>query len=243
MVGREGTVMNLFVGAIAWIFSPERASGSLPLLEGIGSHLGFTFGALAIAVVLTVPVGWWIGHTGRGRDLAVAITGAARAVPSFGLVLLLVVLFGVTQKSSAAISAFVLLAIPTVLAGTYAGIESVSTQVVDAARAIGMTEVQVLFRVEVPLSLPLLVGGIRSALLQVVATVTLVGYIGNWGLGYYIIQGIQIRDYSEVFGASLLVVVLAVLLDALCALAARMVTPLALRPQFRSSTFARSTRG
>src|SRR5690606_32776770 len=101
----------------------------------------------------------------------------------------------------------------------------VERRVVDGARSVGMTGRQVLFKAEVPLGLPLLIGGLRSATLQVVATVTLAGYVGNWGLGLYIVQGIQIRDFSQILGAALLIVVLAVVLDALFAILQRVVVP------------------
>ncbi|MFD6136127.1 ABC transporter permease subunit, partial [Isoptericola sp. NPDC060257] len=140
--------MNLFGDAIAWIFSPDRASGALPLSEAIGTHLAFTFVSVLLAALLAVPAGWLIGHTGRGREVAVALSGAARAVPSFGLVLLLVLVLGVTHKVAASTTAFVLLAIPPILAGAYAGIEAVDRRVVDGARAVGMTSGQVLRTVE-----------------------------------------------------------------------------------------------
>lgn len=214
--------MNLFFEAWAWIFSPERSSGSLPLGEAIWSHLAFSFTAVLIAALIAVPAGWFIGHTGIGRDFVIALTGASRAIPSFGLLLLLVVLFGVTHKEGATIAAFVLLALSPILAGAYSGIEGVPAVTRDAARAIGMTQWQVLFRVEVPLSLPILIGALRSALLQVVATVTIAGYVGNWGLGFYIIQGIQLRDYAQILGASLIIVALAITLDLACAVLARL---------------------
>ena len=217
--------MNLFADAIAWIFSPDRATGALPLSEAIGTHLAFTAVAVLVAALLAVPAGWVIGHTGRGREFAVALSGAARAVPSFGLVLLLVLLLGVTHKVAASTTAFVLLAIPPILAGAYTGVEAVDRRVVDGARSVGMTPGQVLRKVEVPLGLPLLIGGLRSATLQVVATVTLAGYVGSWGLGFYIVQGIQLRDFSQILGAALVIVVLAVVLDLLFALLERAVVP------------------
>ncbi len=217
--------MNLFSDAIAWIFSPARLEGALPLPEAIWTHLAFTFVAVLIAALVAIPAGWLIGHTGRGREIAVALSGAARAVPSFGLVLLLVLVLGVTHKVAASTTAFVLLAIPPILAGAYAGVEAVSPRVVDGARSVGMTPWQVLRKVEAPLGLPLLIGGLRSATLQVVATVTLAGYVGNWGLGFYIVQGIQIRDFTQILGAALVIVVLAVVLDALFAILERVVTP------------------
>lgn len=217
--------MNLFAQALAWLFSPDRLteSPSLPML--IGQHLFFTFVSVAIAAVIAVPLGYLIGHTGRGREIAVGISGAARALPSFGLILLLVIVIGVTRKSEAAFIAFVLLAIPSILAGAYAGLEAVDRRVIDAARAVGMTEWQILWRVEVPLGLPLLVGGLRAATLQVVATVTLAAYIGLGGLGLPIIKGLALRRFDEMLGAALVIVVLALLLDGAFALAQHFVLP------------------
>ena len=217
--------MNVFAEAVAWIFSPDRLTGSLPLPLAVWQHLAFTFGSVAIAAVIAIPLGWLIGHTGRGREIAVALSGAARALPSLGLVVLLVLLLGVVHKTEAAVVAFVLLAIPSILAGAYAGFEAIDRTVIDAGRAVGMTEWQVLWKVEVPLGLPLLIGGLRSATLQDVATVTIAAYVGLGGLGFFIIQGIQIRSFPQILGASLIVVALALALDGLFALLQRLVVP------------------
>lgn len=217
--------MNVFSDALAWILSPDRLTGSLPLPAATLQHLGFTFGAVAIAAAIAIPLGWLIGHTGRGREIAVALSGAARALPSLGLVVLLVLVLGVVHKTEAAIVAFVLLAVPSILAGAYAGFEAIDRTVIDAGRAVGMTGWQILWRIEVPLGLPILIGGLRSATLQVVATVTIAAYVGLGGLGFFIIQGIQIRNFAQILGASLVVVALALLLDGLFALLERLVVP------------------
>ncbi|MDR7183103.1 osmoprotectant transport system permease protein [Microbacterium trichothecenolyticum] len=217
--------MNLLADAFAWIFSPARLTGSLPLPTAIAQHLAYTFGSVAIAAVIAVPIGWLIGHTGKGREVAVFLSGAARALPALGLVVLLYLLFGVTLKTEAAVAAFVVLAIPSILAGAYAGIEAIDRAVIDAGRAMGMTQWQILFRIEVPLGLSLLIGGFRSATLQVVATVTIGAYIGVGGLGFYILQGIALRDFAEILGASIIVVALALVLDGLFALLARFAVP------------------
>ena len=237
--------MNLFLDAFAWIFSPDRLTGSLPLPVAIGQHLAFTFGSVIVAALIAIPAGWAIGHTGRGREFAVALSGAARAVPTLGLVVLLYLLVGVAYKSQAAVVAIVILAIPSILAGAYAGFEAIDRAVVSAARAVGMTPWQVLWKVEVPLGLPLLIGGIRSATLQVVATVTIATYVGLGGLGFYIIQGIQLRDTAQILGASILVVALALLLDGLFALVQRVLVPRGVRartaaPARRSGGAARA---
>lgn len=231
--------MNYFLEAFAWIFSPERLTGSLPLPTAIVQHLAFTFGSVLIAALIAIPVGWLIGHTGRGRELAVFLAGAARALPSLGLIVLLVLLLGVALKTEAAVVAFVLLAIPSILAGAYAGFEAIDRTVIDAGRAMGMTPWQILAKIEVPLGLPLLIGGLRVATLQVVATVTIAAYVGLGGLGYYIIQGIALRDFPQILGASIVVIVLALLLDAFFAILQRLVVPrgvvAAERPLPRSS--------
>lgn len=217
--------MNLILEALAWLFSPERITGSQPLPAAIGAHLFYTFLSVFIAAAIAIPVGWLIGHTGRGREIAVGLSGAARAIPSFGLILLLVLLLGVLRKPEAATTAFVLLAIPSILAGAYAGFEAIDRRVIDAGRAVGMTGWQILWKIEVPLGLPLLIGGLRSAVLQVVATVTLAAYVNLGGLGFYIIQGVPLRKFDQMLGGALVIVVLALLLDGLFALLQHVVVP------------------
>lgn len=217
--------MNLFLDAFAWIFSPDRLTGALPLPEAVLQHLGFTFGSVAIAALIAIPAGWLIGHTGRGREFAVALSGSARALPSLGLVVLLWLLLGVVYKTEAAMISFVVLAIPSILAGAYAGFEAIDRHVIDAGRAVGMTEWQILWKIEVPLGLPLLIGGLRSATLQVVATVTIAAFIGLGGLGFHILQGIQVQRFEQILGASIVVIALALILDGLFVLLQRVVVP------------------
>lgn len=217
--------MNLLQEALAWLFSPERLTGSLPLPLAIGQHVFYTFVAMLIAAAIAVPIGWLIGHTGRGREIAVGLAGAARAVPSFGLMLLLVLVAGVLHKPEAAVTAFVILAVPSILAGAYSGLEVIDRRVIDAGRSMGMTEWQVFWKIEVPLGLPLLIGGLRSASLQVVATVVLAAYVNLGGLGHYIIQGVPLQRYDQMLGAALVIVAVALLLDGLYALAQHLVVP------------------
>jgi osmoprotectant transport system permease protein len=234
--------MNLFSEAMAWLFAPERYTGADSLQIRIGEHLFYTFVSLAIAAAIAIPLGYFIGHTGRGRELAIGVSGAARAIPSFGLILLLVTLIGVTQKPLAAFVAFVLLGIPSILAGAYSGLEAIDRRIIDSARAVGMTEWQILWKVEIPLGLPLLIGGLRSAALQIVATVTLAAYIGLGGLGLYIISGLALRQFDQMLGAALVIVALALALDALFALAERLVVPRGVAAGRLSDVRTRSSR-
>ena len=217
--------MNLFSQAMAWLFAPERFVGPDSLQIRIGEHLFYTFISVLIACAIAIPLGFFIGHTGRGREFAVGISGAARAIPSFGLILLLVTLIGVTHKPLAAFIAFVLLGIPSILAGAYSGLEAIDRRVIDSARAVGMTEWQILWKVEIPLGMPLLIGGIRSATLQIVATVTLAAYIGLGGVGLYIISGLALRQFDQMLGAALVIVAIALVLDGLFAILERLVVP------------------
>lgn len=217
--------MDLFADALAWLFSPERLVGSGAITVRIGEHLGYTAISVLIAAAVAIPLGYLIGHTGKGREIAVAISGAARALPSFGLILLLVLLLGVLQVSFAAVVAFVLLAIPSILAGAYTGFQAIDRHTIDAARAIGMTQWQILWKVEVPLGLPLLIGGLRSGALQVIATVTLAAYVNLGGLGYDILQGLPLRRYDKMLGAAIVVMVLALAVDGLFGLLQKFAVP------------------
>lgn len=217
--------MNLFTEAIHWLLSSEPWTGPYALPVLFGQHLFFTAVSVLIAAAIAVPLGWLIGHTGRGREIAVGISGAARAIPSFGLMVLLVLVLGVLLTAQAAIISFVLLAIPSLLAGAYTGVEAIDRRVLDAARAVGMTEWQVFWKVEVRLGLPLLVGGLRSALLQVIATVTIAAYVNLGGLGWPIIQGIGLQRFDQVVAGAAIVALLALLVDLLLALAQRAAVP------------------
>lgn len=221
--------MNLFTDAIAWMLAPEQWTGRYALPVLLGEHLALTGISVLIAAIIALPAGWLIGHTGRGREIAVAVSGAARAIPSFGLMVLLVLLIGVLRVPEAAITTFVLLAIPSLLAGAYTGLEAIDRRVIDAARAMGMTEWQIFWKVEVRLGLPLLVGGIRAALLQVIATVTIAAYIGLGGLGWPIIQGIPLRRFDQVLAGAVIVAVLALVVDLLLAAAQQAAVPRGLR--------------
>jgi osmoprotectant transport system permease protein len=217
--------VNLFADAFAWLVDPINWQGSGSIPQRLTEHLGYTAAAMIAAVVIAVPLGWWIGHTGRGKEFVVGLTGAARALPSFGLLFLFVMVFGVLLREPAAVVVLMLLAIPPILAGAYSGFEVIDRRIIDAARALGMTEWQILFKVEVPLGLPLLFGGLRSAILQVVATTVLIIYIGLGGLGFDIVQGIELRRYDQMLGSALLVIALALIFDALFALLERYAVP------------------
>lgn len=233
--------MNLLADAFEWITAAEQWQGGGGLHVLLGQHLYYTALTLLIAGIIAVPAGWAIGHTGRGREFAVGISGAARAIPSFGLLILLVLVIGVTNRTEAAMVTFVILAIPSLLAGAYSGFEAIDRWVIDAARATGMSEWQILFRVEIPLGLSLLVGGIRSATMQVIATVTIAAYINLGGLGLPIITGLALRRYDMVLGGAILVALLAIVVDLVLSLAQRTAQPRGVRTETRPGRVRRRT--
>ncbi|MGG7508730.1 ABC transporter permease [Plantibacter sp. YIM 135249] len=222
--------MNNFIGAFLWIFDPAHWSGANGIPVRVAEHLGVTALTVVIACVIAIPLGLLIGHTGKGREVAVSITGALRALPTLGLLSLLALVtlgWGFASTSLVpAITALVVLAIPPVLAGAYGGVEAIDKQTVDAARAVGMNEWQILGKVEIPLALPLIIGGIRSAVLQTIATATVAAFLINGpGLGRYILDGLPVRDYAKMLAGSILIVALALILEGVFALIQRAVIP------------------
>ncbi len=219
--------MSLAGAALSWLTDPENWSGTGGIPARILEHLTYSGMTLAVALAVAVPLGLWVGHTGRGSGVVVGLAGALRALPTLGLLTLFTLLLGLGLVPP--IIALVLLAIPPILSGTYAGIANVSPALKDAGAAMGMTGRQVLTRVEVPNAMPVILGGIRNAALQVVATVTVVAYINLGGLGRYLIDGLAVRDYDRMLGSVVLVAVLALAVDAVLALAQRLSTSPGLR--------------
>lgn len=203
--------MNFFLDAFAFIFDAANWAGTTGIGERLAQHLWYTALSVLIAAAIAVPVGMLIGHTGRGRTVVVALTGAARAIPTFGLLLFVVMFAGL--RPGPLIVVLVILAIPPLLAGAYAGVEAVDRGAIDGARGSGFSEWQLVTRVELPLALPLILGGLRSAVLQVIATATIAAYVSLGGLGRYLIEGLATRDYTRAVVGGLLVAALALLVD------------------------------
>lgn len=209
--------MNFLQQALSYLLTASNWTGPVGLAVRTCEHLESTAVAVAASALIAVPVGLLIGHTGRGTLLVVGAVNGLRALPTLGVLLLGVLLFGLGLGPP--LVALMLLGIPSLLASTYAGIASVDPLVVDAARAMGMTESQVLLRVEVPNALPLMLGGLRSATLQVVATATVAAYASLGGLGGYLIDGIKERRFHIALVGAMMVAALALTLDGLLALA------------------------
>ena len=215
--------MNYLESTVDYILDADHWTGAAGLGALTAQHVGYSLLGVGLSAIVGVPLGWWVGHTGRGRGLAVAVSGAVRALPTLGLITLFGLVLGIGLR--APLLALVILALPSVLAGAYTGIEAADHMAVDGARASGMSEVQVLTRVEIPLGAPQLVGGLRSASLQVIATATLAAYTGAGGLGSLMFLGLKTQEYTMMLVASLLVVVLALVSEAVFSTVQRAVAP------------------
>lgn len=216
----------MIAAILDWLTSAEAWSGADGILARLLEHLAYTAVVLLLASLVAIPVGLAVGHSGRGRWLVTA-ANALRAIPTLGLLfaltlVLLPVLPGASAFIVPSVAVLVLLAIPPILSGTYAGVEAVDPAALDAAHGIGMTGRQVLWRVEAPIALPLLISGLRAAVLQVVATATIAAYVGLGGLGRFLIDGLATSDYVSTAGGAVLVALLALALDAPFALLARL---------------------
>ena len=215
--------MTLLLQALAFIFDPANLVGDKGILPRLVDHLLYSGLAMGVAVLIGIPLGLLVAHTGRGRNLVVAVSSSFRALPTLGLLFFIILFTGLGLVPLVAV--LVILAVPPLLAGAYSGVEAVDKSTVDSARAIGMTEWQILRTVEVPLGLPLILGGVRSAALQVIATATIAGYVGLTGLGRFIIEGLALRDYELALAGAILVAALALVVDGLLALIQQLAIP------------------
>lgn len=211
--------MNLLMDALGWLANPTHWVGEASIPVRLLQHLGLTFGVVALAALIALPLGIMIGHTGRFRFLIVATSGAARAIPTLGVLTLAGLWLGIGL--AAPVLALLVLAIPPMLTATYTGIDSADPRAVDAARAIGLKEWQIIRFVELPAARTLLLGGLRSTTLQVLATATLAAYTADAGLGRYLYIGLKTRDYGQMIAGAILVVALALVLDGLWVLVSR----------------------
>ena len=218
-----GLDLGIFADALEFVVDERRL-----ILEKTWEHLELSAAAMAIALVLALPLGAWLGHLHRGSFLAVNVANLGRALPSLVLIALGFVLFGIGFWSVAL--ALVVLAIPPILTNAYVAVDGVEAEAVEAARGMGMTRWQIVRRVELPLALPLIFAGIRTAVVFVVATATIAAIAGGGGLGDIIVNQATYRT-EGVVAAALCVSLLALAADAALGLVQRAVTPQGLKQQ------------
>ena len=221
--------MSFFTYAWDWVTQSANWHGSGSIPQQILAHLGYSILPLLIAAVIGIPAGVAVGHTGRGAVFVINMANSWRAIPTLGLLVLLAVYLGFSFLTW--LLPLVVLAIPPILVNAYEGVAGVEPGVRDAAKGAGMTSWQQVTRVEVPIALPLILVGLRTAAIFVVATATIAAYIGLGGLGRFIIDGLSSYQYGPVAGGALLVVILAVLVLGFFALLSRLIVPAGLRGQ------------
>jgi osmoprotectant transport system permease protein len=218
--------MGVLGEAWSWLMTGSHWSGDGGVLTRLTEHLYVSGVALLIACALALPLAFLLGHLGKGGALAVNISNVGRAVPVFAVL----ALFMVSPLRSAGyvptIIALVLFAVPPLLTNAYVGMREVDRAVVEAARGMGMDGMQLFTRVELPLAYPLVMTGLRSAAVQVVATASIAAMVGQGGLGRIITAGFNTYDTAQVVAGAILVALLALLVEGALVLLGRLFSPL-----------------
>lgn len=218
----------MIVDVWTWLTTGSHWTGSDGIWVRTIEHVQYTALAVVIALVIALPLGALIGHTGKGTGLVAGLANAMRALPSLGLLGILA-LWGLDHLpisialQAVSIAVLALLAIPPILTSTYAGVAAIDPAARDAAQGMGMTGGQVLVQVEFPMALPLIFSGLRSAFLQAVATATIAAFVSLGGLGRYVIDGLAQHDYPKMAAGGLLVALLAIVGDRVLAVLGHLV--------------------
>lgn len=226
--------------AIGWLTDPANWDGQAGIPARLWQHVWISGLAVVVAAVIGLPVALVLGHLGRGGAIASAVANLGRAVPTLAVLVILVLSpepFGIRNVVTCTVVALVLFAIPPILTNAYAGVRGVDADLVEAARGMGLTGPQVLFRVELPLAVPLVVAGLRIATAQVIATATIAAIIAGPGLGRFITAGFGNQDTPQLIGGAFLVAAFAVVVEVAFQLLQRKLTPA------RSSRSSRSSVG
>ena len=222
-----------------WLTDPAHWTGPNGVPQRVLEHLIYSGISLVIAALIAIPLGVIVGHSGRAK-WTVSLANSLRAVPSLGLLFAVALWLGPKIASSLAyvipsVIVLVLLAVPPILSGTYAGIQGVDPAARDAAKGMGMRGGEVLRKVELPCALPLLLSGVRSATLQVIATATIAASISLGGLGRYLIDGLSVSDYAEMASGAILVAALALVMDGILSIVQRTAVSPGLTGKFRNT--------
>lgn len=234
---------------IGWLLARSNwvdTSSQTGILTQTVRHLEYSAIGLAIGAAIAIPLGLYIGHTGKAAKL-ITVANGLRSLPSFGILILVYVVLAPAFHGPGNLVfllptevILVLLAVPPMLANTAAGIQQIDPSIRDAARGMGMTESQVLWQAEVPNAAPLMFAGFRSASLQVIATATIAAYMGLGGLGRFIFDGLAISDSSQLLAGATLVAVLSIVVDLLLGVIQRYATSRGVSGRFETESKSRS---
>ena len=226
--------MNVVPDAVAWLNDPLNWTGTHGVLALTREHLTISVAAVLLAAVIALPLGVWLGHRRAGGALTVVLANTSRALPTFALLTIFASggLFGATA-TTLAVAVF---AVPPILTNAYTGVLEVDADVRDAARGMGMSGARSLALVELPLALPLVAAGLRTAAVQVIATVPLAAFVGGTSLGSVIVTGLALQRYGQVLAGGVLVALLCLVAEGILAGAQRVLTPTPMRQRATSSS-------
>ena len=233
--------VHFLVDVWHWLTSGDQWHGGDGVPHLLANHVRVSLSSLLVAMLIALPLGAWLGHRGVGGVVAINVANIGRAVPVYAMLVLAVQIFGITSPtgfgwtgSFVAFGPLVLLGIPPMLTNSYVGVREVGEELVDAARGMGLSEGEILRRVEIPVAMPLIMAGIRTAMVGIVATATLASFTGVDTLATPIYIGLNTNDNIAVFGGAVLVAVLAVVADLTLAVVQRSVVSPGLRRTARA---------
>ena len=208
--------MTLLLAVAAWLADPAHYQGTDAVQTRIVEHVELSLVAVVAAIALALPIGLFLGHTGRFGFIAVTVANVGRALPSLALLalaLIVVIPLGLGLGFWPTVLALIPLAIPPIFTNAYVAVRNVDRDVIEAARGMGLSEMQILRDIELPLGLSVVFGGIRTAAVNVVATATLGAVVASGGLGRYIVDGFALQEYDRLFAGALLVALLAIAVE------------------------------
>ncbi|WP_367044033.1 ABC transporter permease [Streptomyces sp. Je 1-332] len=218
--------MNAITGAYDWLTTGANWQGEKGVWHRLAEHLYFSGVCLAVACLIALPIALYLGHIGKGGALAVNISNIGRAVPTLAVLVLLTLTPLGEHGDVPTLIALVLFAVPPLLTNAYIGMREVDRAVVEAARGMGMSGRQLFARVELPLAYPLIMTGVRSAGVQVVATATLAAMAGEGGLGRIITAGFNLQNTPQVVAGALLVALLALCVELVLVVVGKVFSPM-----------------
>jgi osmoprotectant transport system permease protein len=232
--------MDVISQTVGWLTDQAHWQGSDGIPVRLLEHIELSVAAVLVAILIGLPLGLAVGHTGRGGAIVVTISNLGRAIPSLAIIIACVPL-GLGFRAT--LVALVLLAIPPIVTNAYTGIREVDRDLLEAARGMGLGGRQVLLGVEMPAALPVILAGIRTSAVQVVATATLGAIVAGGGLGRYIVDGFALRDIPRIMAGAVLVAGLAILTELAFALLERVVVSPGLRLERRAGRSPEPSRG